>query len=74
MLLILQFDFPISPSDLPWWGWLLCAAVVIIIAFRMISTFNDAPIGFIIAMILWLVAGLLALTGIVGMVKWMGNG
>ena len=24
-ILLILIDLPFSPSDLPWWGWLLCA-------------------------------------------------
>lgn len=25
-------DFPINPSELPWWGWLLCTIVLALIS------------------------------------------
>jgi len=40
LILALKSDFPISPFDLPWWAWLLCAAVVGIIA---VAVFAEYP-------------------------------
>jgi hypothetical protein len=75
---------PFTLSDIPWWGWLLSAAVIYLIARYFTarlgkSTFGaDAgeqkdifEVGYrTVAFILSLVAALCAVIGIVKLVKW----
>lgn len=74
---------PISPSDLPWWGWLLCsfsAAIVAMFAGGFASaSFDDtgkAGRG-CVSMLIAIPAGLAALSmgvmGVILFVKWVWN-
>jgi hypothetical protein len=74
---------PFSPSDLPWWGWLICSAVTLVVAVISWSIFDrchddqssaTSAFGYI-ALLVAVPAGLLALlTGVMGIilfVKWV---
>jgi hypothetical protein len=68
---VLQSDFLISPSALPWWGWLLCAAIAALIAYVLWIASNGNWVAVIFSLILWIVASIAALIGIVRMIKWI---
>jgi hypothetical protein len=65
---------PFSPSDLPWWGWLLCSLVAWIVC-GIAYGFSENKNGGCLAILLATVAGLGGtVTGIMGIilfVKWV---
>ena len=68
-------SFPISPSALPWWGWLLCAAgcwIVSTIAY--IYSERDGCLPVIIAGISGLAGAICGLIGLIRFVKWVWGG
>ncbi len=69
-------DFPISPSDLPWWGWLLGAGFAWFLGFliRMFSTDEDGCLELCVVAVFAL-AGLLCFgIGSIRFVKWVWGG
>jgi hypothetical protein len=69
-------DFPISPSDLPWWGWLFCAVgagIIGVIAVLINETYdNFATVTLIV--VSWIAAAILLLVAIIRFVKWVWAG
>jgi len=66
-------DFPISPSDLPWWGWLLGGGVAWFLALLIHGYASDdegcLEIGFIG---IFFLAGLLSIgIALIRFVKWV---
>ncbi len=84
MLSVLLSGFPISPADLPWWGWLLGSAFVAGIGYVVLLLFdvlysastgkairiNDASARVIIG-VFGLSALFLFLIGLIRFVKWV---
>jgi hypothetical protein len=75
-LAILQSELPFSPSDLPWWVWLVAGVVLCVVAaviFAVASEIGEAGgcICAIIALVLSLAGGLCLIIGIVRLVKWV---
>ena len=72
ILLAFQSGFPINPSDLPWWAWLICAAVII--AFSLVWFYlaeeNDSRVLLAFAVGFGLLGLLTLIVGVVRMVKW----
>jgi hypothetical protein len=67
---------PISPSDLPWWGWLLIAAGVWIFGMFLANWAEeklDVPAPWIVIPFS-LGAGLTAVIGIIRFVRWIWAG
>jgi len=72
-------DFPISPSDLPWWGWLLCSLGTGLVAFHASALSEDSSskggfgyaTGIAVGLILGLISLLCGIIGIVRLVKWI---
>jgi hypothetical protein len=66
---------PISPSDLPWWGWIICAVVLGGVALFAYIYAEESLEGGRHAMSLSFLAGLAAslcdLIGIVRLIKWV---
>lgn len=73
ILSVLASGFPISPSALPWWGWLLCAAILAVIAFFAFATaeLNNSTIGILLSLLLGIATVLSAIVGVVRLVKWI---
>jgi hypothetical protein len=76
MLLVLQSDFPLGASALPWWGWLLCAAVIAGIGWAVLAAASESPntndFGPHVLMVIFgLPAAFCFLVGIVRMIKWI---
>ena len=67
---------PFSPSDLPWWGWLLCSIGAWIVC-AIAAAFSDEGDGGCLAVLVAIISGLAgAITGIMGLVlfiKWVWN-
>ena len=75
---------PFTLSDIPWWGWLLSAAIIYLSARYFIATLGKSTFGAsagqqmdvfevgyrAVAFILSLVAASCAIIGIVKLVKW----
>jgi hypothetical protein len=69
---------PISPSDLPWWGWLLCSlgAWVVCVIAQTFSDADDEKGGCLAALIsagsalIGLITGAMA---VILFVKWVWN-
>jgi hypothetical protein len=68
---------PISPSDLPWWGWLLCSFGAWGTCWVMAFLNEDSDSGGFLLVLTAIVSGLAGLlTGIMGVVlfvKWIWN-
>lgn len=76
---------PFNPSDFPWWGWLVSAAVIYLFGRYLITRLGTSVFGArageqkdvfevgcrTVAFILSLVAALCAIIGIVRLVKWV---
>lgn len=77
-------DFPIKPSDLPWWGWLLCSVgalvainllgrllVVVMETFEKFGlSFQDEVFLVPLGLIVVLFGGVAVLTGLIGIVRF----
>jgi len=65
-----------NPSDLPWWGWLLCAAVTGLIALvaYVVSEEHDSCLAGTMSVVFGLATAFLVVIGIVRLVKWIWNG
>ncbi len=64
-----------SPSDLPWWAWLLCSIGILVVSsfiYWTISIFTgeDNVSGCIVSIILGLLALFCAIIGVIRFVKW----
>jgi hypothetical protein len=72
-IFIASSDLPISPSDLPWWGWLFCAtgAGIICAVSKWIADDYDSCLAELVAIVSGLAALVLAIIGIVGFIKWI---
>ncbi len=74
-----MYPLLISPSDLPWWGWLLCGIVGIAVAlFSAISADTEDYFGawtWLLCCLIALVTGLGGLlafaVGLIRFVKWV---
>jgi hypothetical protein len=70
-------DFPLSPSALPWWGWLICALFAAIVGYVIVLIFQDlstekkdySPVMGIV-WIIWIAGAFALLVGLVRFVKW----
>jgi hypothetical protein len=67
---------PISPSDLPWWGWLACAigGAILMVVGVMAEDSSDEPFGSIIAIVGFLAMLTCGAIGIIRFVKWVWSG
>jgi hypothetical protein len=67
-------DFPISASDLPWWGWILCAiGCWILVAGETIAADEEwlpGPLAIPAVILTGLVGVICAVIGVVRLVKW----
>lgn len=68
-----------SPSDLPWWGWILVSAATLFPALALAWWANRrvskaTTIALIITFLMFLAPGLAALVGTVRFVKWIWRG
>jgi hypothetical protein len=64
---------PISPSDLPWWGWLLCAIGAGILSGFSYVLYEESDGGwmvFVVSIVSGIATVPLAILGIVRFVKW----
>lgn len=64
-----------SPSDLPWWGWLLCAAgggIVCAVSY-VVHDDGKVRISDIIGFLSGAAGALCAFIGIIRFVKWVWN-
>lgn len=64
---------PISPSDLPWWGWLLSAVgagIVSVVCFVLHEESDGGWMVFAVGIISAIATLPLALLGLVRFVKW----
>jgi len=64
---------PISPSDLPWWGWLLCslgAGVISWIAIE-VSESKNGCLAALAAFVSGLIAVITGVMGVILFVKWV---
>ena len=63
-----------SPSDLPWWGWMLCGIGGFIVAALAISLSDDSDAG-CLAKLFGFIVGLASLVcgaiGIIRFIKWV---
>jgi hypothetical protein len=63
-----------SPSDLPWWGWFLCAfgaGIISLAAFAASEKKDTGCLGYLVG-ILGIIAGFLfGIIGIIRLVKWI---
>lgn len=66
-------DFPISPSDLPWWAWLVGGCVAWFLALLIHAHANDDEGCLELSFIgLFSVIGLLSISiGLIRFVKWV---
>jgi hypothetical protein len=70
-------NVPISPSDLPWWGWLLCAFAAACVASFLVKaadvTVDETAQNGVgcVAMVVGLIAAGCALIGVIRLVKWV---
>ncbi|MGB2645491.1 MAG: hypothetical protein WA817_09875 [Candidatus Acidiferrum sp.] len=70
-----------SPSDLPWWGWILCAAgaalaakLVFGYARNSLFVYRDEKASgraYVVGWVVSVVAGILGLVGLVRLIKWI---
>jgi undecaprenyl pyrophosphate phosphatase UppP len=69
-------DFPISPSELPWWGWMLCTVGTVIIGVIavLINKVHDNLATVTLIAVSWIVAAILFLITIIRFVKWIWIG
>lgn len=68
---------PFSPSDLPWWGWLLCAAGGFVggfLAFRICENVDADNAGRGVLVLSWIAAAICAAIGVIRFVKWVWAG
>ena len=65
-----------SPSDLAWWGWLLCGMAAAFVAIRAWNSFENGK-GESFPLLLAVVSGIASvicgLIGIIRFVKWVWN-
>jgi hypothetical protein len=69
--------FGINPSDLPWWGWILCGlgfAVFGWIAGKRGEESDSEFLGLIVSILLYMMAAVCAVIGIARFVKWNWTG
>jgi hypothetical protein len=67
--------FGINPSDLPWWGWILCGfgfAVVGWIVGNRGEESHRGFVGMVVSILLYMIGAVCAVIGIVLFVKWHG--
>lgn len=70
---------PFGPSDLPWWGWLLCAAIAGTVSAAISARDEKSEKGVgcfsLLLMLLFGVAACVtASIGVIRFVKWVWNG
>ena len=67
---------PFSPSDIPWWGWLLCAVMsgIVCLIAAGICEETDGKISGTIAVLSGATGSLVAIIGIIRFVKWVWSG
>jgi tellurite resistance protein TehA-like permease len=67
-----------SPSDLPWWGWFLCAfgAGLVALLIALFSSTREKKVYFSIVMycVFGIAAVVCGIIGIVRLVKWVRGG
>jgi hypothetical protein len=61
-----------SPSDLSWWGWLLCSIVALVVA-RVAYLFDDnrGPLPLVICIPTGIIGVLCSAIGLIRFVKWV---
>jgi len=68
---------PFSPTALPWWGWLICALVLLFLSLLAFTFVEDDPSGCgLLVLGVLLILGTL-ITGVIGvlqLVKWAWSG
>lgn len=62
-----------NPSDLPWWGWLLGGLAGIIAGLLIHGEYQDSPAA-ILGLILAASGCLIAVIGVVRLIKWAWSG
>jgi hypothetical protein len=63
-----------SPSDLPWWGWLLCAfgaGIISIIAFAFSEKKGAGCMGYSVGVVGMVAGFLCGIIGLIRLVKWI---
>lgn len=72
-----SWPMPFSPSDLPWWGWLLCAGGAGLVCFFS-ATYASSEKGGCLSGVIAFISGFAGLIcgviGIVRFVKWIWEG
>jgi len=74
LLLVLATLAAVSPSDLPWWGWLLCAVCAALVALgaKIYYDENTEKDWRLVAMVIGFVSVVAAfLLGVIGMVRFI---
>jgi|HubBroStandDraft_4_1064222.scaffolds.fasta_scaffold3657226_1 hypothetical protein len=64
---------PIRPSDLPWWGWLLCAVgagIVSVVCYMSHEEGDGGWMAFVVSIVGAVATLLLFVIGLVRFVKW----
>ncbi len=80
VVLVLTILVAVSPSALPWWGWLLCAACAAMVALGAHVYFTENKetdwriVAFVISFVSGVAAFLLGIIGVVRFIKWIWNG
>jgi hypothetical protein len=64
---------PFSPSDLPWWGWLLCSAVAWIFCaiFSAVASEKSGCLAALAALASGLIGAVTGVMGVVLFIKWV---
>ena len=68
---------PISPSDLPWWGWLLCAVgagIVSVVCYVLHEESDGGWLTLVVGIVGVVATFVSAALGIVRFVKWAWAG
>lgn len=72
-----DFRMPFSPTALLWWGWLICALVLLFLSWLAFTLMEDDPSGcglLLLGVLLILGAGITGVIGVVQLVKWAWSG